>query len=113
MQEVEAICDRAIIIDKGKIIKDDLTENLHKISSAKETVIVEFNSKVTKGMLQTIDKVINAENIRGNTWEVVTEAGIDIRTDIFNYAVKQNLIVLSMKKEENSLEEVFQQLTKK
>ena len=84
MQEVEAICDRAIIIDKGKIIKDDLTENLHKISSAKETVIVEFNSKVTKGMLQTIDKVINAENIRGNTWEVVTEAGIDIRTDIFN-----------------------------
>jgi ABC-2 type transport system ATP-binding protein len=112
MQEVEAICGRVIIIDKGKIVKDDLTENIHKISLNKETITVEFKSKVTKGMLSTLEGVNNVNNIRGNIWEIETNAGIDIRPEIFQYAVKNNLVVLSMQKEEKTLEEVFQQLTK-
>ena len=65
MQEVEAVCGRVIIIDKGKIVKDDLTENIHKITSNKETIIVEFNDKVTQGMLSTIEGVVKVNNIRG------------------------------------------------
>ena len=112
MQEVEAVCGRVIIIDKGKIIKDDLTENFHKITSNKETIKVEFNTKVTKGMLSSIEGVKSVDNVKGNIWEIQTDAGIDIRTDVFNFAVKNNLIVISMQKEENTLEEVFQQLTR-
>ena len=112
MQEVEAVCGRVIIIDKGKIVKDDLTENIHKITSNKETITVEFNSKVTQGMLSSIEEVIKLNNKRGNVWEIETKSGIDIRTDIFNFAVKNNLAVISMQKEENSLEDVFQQLTR-
>ncbi len=112
MQEVEAVCGRVIIIDKGKIIKDDRTENLHKISINKETVIVEFNSKVTQGMLNSLDGIMKVNNVRGNIWEIETKAGIDIRTDIFHFAVKHDIAVISMQKEENTLEEVFQQLTK-
>jgi ABC-2 type transport system ATP-binding protein len=112
MQEVEAVCGRVIIIDKGKIIKDDRTENLHKISINKEIVTVEFNNKVTQGMLSSIDGIVKTNNIRGNIWEIETRAGKDIRTDIFNFAVKNNIAVISMQKEESTLEEVFQQLTK-
>lgn len=112
MQEVEAVCGRVVIIDKGKIVKDDLTENIHKITSNKETITVEFNTKVTQGMLSLIEGVVKADNIRGNIWEIETKSGIDIRTDIFNFAVKNNLVVISMQKEEKTLEEVFQQLTR-
>lgn len=112
MQEVEAVCGRVIIIDKGKIIKDDFTKNLHKISVNKETIIVEFNGKVTQGMLSSIEGITKLNNLRGNVWEIETKADKDIRTDIFNFAVKHNIAVISMQREENTLEEVFQQLTK-
>jgi ABC-2 type transport system ATP-binding protein len=112
MQEVEAVCGRVVIIDKGRIIKDDITANIHKIKSNKETVIVEFNFKVTEGMVMSIDGVMKVNNVRDNIWEIETKSGIDIRTDIFNFAVKNNIAVISMRKEEKTLEQVFQQLTK-
>lgn len=112
MQEVEAVCNRAIIINKGKIVIDDLTANLHKISENRNIITVEFNNTVALSTLKNIVGVSAVKNLKGNLWEIQTEGKLDLREDIFNFAVAQKLSVLSMQKEEKSLEEVFQQLTK-
>ncbi len=113
MQEVEAICGRVMIIDKGIIIADKVTNEIHKMTGNKQTIAVEFNVKADKKLLSTIEGVVNVKNIKDNIWEIVTDSAKDIREDIFKFAVKNNMAVLSMKIEENTLEEVFHQLTMK
>lgn len=113
MQEVEAVCDRAIIIDKGKIVADDSTKNLHQISSGKEIVIVEFNKEISESLIKGIEGVKSVKNLKENKWQIEATSNKDIREEIFQFAVSHKLSVLSMNKEEHSLEQVFQSLTKK
>ncbi|MCF8297153.1 MAG: gliding motility-associated ABC transporter ATP-binding subunit GldA [Saprospiraceae bacterium] len=113
MQEVEAICDRAIIIDKGKIVADDSTKNLHQISSGKDVVIVEFNKEISESLLKGIEGVKSVKNLKDNKWQIEASSKKDIREEIFQFAVQKKLSVLSMNKQEHSLEQVFQSLTKK
>jgi ABC-2 type transport system ATP-binding protein len=113
MQEVEAICDRAIIIDNGKIVADDLTSNLARISSKTQIINVEFNAPVKKQLLKSIQGIKEMKNLRDNIWLIESVTDKDIRPDIFKFAVENNLTVLSMSKEEKTLEEVFQELTRK
>jgi ABC-2 type transport system ATP-binding protein len=112
MQEVEAVCSRAIIINKGKIVADDLTENLHLLLTNKNIVTVEFDKLVTAALLKQIDGIVNAKNRKGNIWELQCDSKQDVRSDIFNFAVQNKLTVLSMNKEDSSMEDVFHQLTK-
>jgi ABC-2 type transport system ATP-binding protein len=111
MQEVEAMCNRAIIIDKGKIIADDTTQNLGDRALKSQFIQVEFDKKVEKQKLLLIKGVKKAENIKNNVWELQTLQNTDIRTDVFQFAVSNNLTVLSMQKLDQSLEKVFQNLT--
>lgn len=111
MQEVEAICDRAIIINKGDIIKDDLTANLHNLSSLKQIIIVEFGSKVSFDLLSKMDDAIIVNYINNNVWEIISDKIEDLRPMVFNFAVKNNLTIVSLQKKEHSIEDVFRQLT--
>jgi ABC-2 type transport system ATP-binding protein len=111
MQEVKAICDRTIIINKGKIVADDSTAVLQQSTTAGNIVLVEFDQATTAEKLQSITAVSNAEHIKSNFWRITAEGEQDIRSSIFQFAVQSNMAVLSMNKEEHSLEEVFQQLT--
>jgi len=113
MQEVEAICDRSIIINKGKIVADDFTKNLSKTYSGKEIISVEFNTDISENKLKEVEGIISLRKANINSWIIETESGKDIRSDIFEFAVKNNIKVLSMNKETKSIEEIFQQLTKK
>jgi ABC-2 type transport system ATP-binding protein len=112
MQEVEAVCSRAIIINKGKIVADDLTENLHLLLTNKNIITVEFDKQLTTALLKQINGIVNAKNRKGNIWELQSNTTEDLRSDIFNFAVQNKLTVLSMNKEDNSMEDVFHQLTK-
>jgi ABC-2 type transport system ATP-binding protein len=112
MQEVEAVCSRAIIINKGKIVADDLTENLHLLLVNKNIITVEFDNIVTAALLKQINGIVNAKNRKGNIWELQSNTKDDVRSNIFNFAVQNKLTVLSMNKEDNSMEDVFHQLTK-
>ena len=112
MQEVEAICDRIIIIDKGKIVADDETGHIKESKSgAKTTIIVEFNKPVTIDLLNRIKDMHKAEHHKDNTWLIQSIENKDIRENIFRFAVENGLSVLSMQKQEKSLEEVFKNLT--
>jgi ABC-2 type transport system ATP-binding protein len=111
MQEVEAICDRAIIISKGKIVADDTTGNLQNLKESEVVLIVEFNKQIAPEKLQTMEGIKSIEKLKANTWKILTSGGKDLREDIFKWAVSENLSVLSLQKKEHTLEQVFQELT--
>ncbi|HVA97866.1 MAG TPA: gliding motility-associated ABC transporter ATP-binding subunit GldA [Bacteroidia bacterium] len=111
MQEVEAVCDRVIIINKGKIVADKPTEQLQKTPESEQIITVEFDNKPAENSLQNIENVTNVTHLSGNIWQLSTHSAADIRPLIFQYAVKNNLTVLAMNKEERKLEDVFKELT--
>jgi len=114
MREVEVLCDRVIIINKGSIVSDKSIHELqHTINTKNYTVLVEFDKKVEKKLLLDLPHVKNVTKKEGETWELLVESEEDIRPQIFKFAVKHDVSVISLKKEEHSLEEVFQLLTKK
>jgi len=133
MQEVEAICDRAIIIHKGRIVADDKTENLRKIRSSKIIIKVEFDKPVDLESLRKIDGVRqiihpasgnypspnpsptregSQEQELPSCWHLESAPEIDIRPAVFQFAVANGLTVLSLQRDEQKLEKVFQELTK-
>ena len=111
MQEVEAVCNRAIIIDKGKIVADDSTDNLSLKTPGTQIIRVEFNKPVEVGLLRSIKGAFDVLKKSDAIFEIQSEKG-DIREEIFQFAVQNNLAVLSMQQDKQGLEEVFQQLTK-
>ena len=112
MQEVEAICDRVIIIDKGVIVADEEKSKIYsKIKRPNQIIQVEFDKDTLDSSLAEIANVSNIKRIQNNIWLIEAEGDEDIRPSIFNFAVKNNLTVLSLQKQESNLEEVFRDLT--
>lgn len=112
MQEVEAICDRVIIIDKGKIVADEKSASIRERSDeTDQTVIVEFDKEVTPGQLKKIEGVNEVKKTGQNIWLIQASTENDIRSKIFEYAVQNKLQVLSMQRKERKLEDVFRDLT--
>lgn len=111
MQEVEAICDRVIIIKKGSIVADDKAENL-QYENQHQVVYVEFEQNVSKNQLSKIPTVSKIEHVGGNSWLIETNTTTDLRKAIAQFAQQNNVLVLTMRQEERSLEEVFKALTK-
>ena len=89
MQEVEALCNRVIIIDKGNIVADDSPKNLSKTKRASTDYHVEFKEVISKKSLEGIKGILNAKNIGGNKWLLSSSSKIDLREDIFKFAVKK------------------------
>ncbi len=112
MQEVEALCNRVIIINKGKIVANDDTAVLQQNTGSSGTVIAEFDKEVAKHQLLKIAGVNDVQLVSGNTWTLTGKPGIDIRPEVFKFAVEHGLTVLSMNKSANTLENIFQQLTR-
>jgi len=112
MQEVEAVCDRVIIINHGEIVANDTTETLQK-NTTKQIITVEFDNEVSVLTLKGIAGVEDAILIEGKTWKIISDVEQDVRKALFNHAVKENISILTLQKEEKKLEDVFKALTKK
>lgn len=111
MQEVEAICDRIIIIDQGKIIAQEQTKDASKILDKDKFVIkIELDKKIDSNLFKKQSSILDFKNVDNNNWLI--ESKKDIRAELFELAVKENLKVLSMNLVEKSLEDVFQELTR-
>lgn len=112
MQEVEAICDRIIIIDKGQLVADEQAGNIQSQSSLEnQTVLLEFDRNPGKKILQKIPGVGTILQLKENKWLLQSQSKEDIRPYIFQFAIDQKLTVLSLTEQEKSLEDVFQELT--
>lgn len=110
MQEVEAICDRIVIINKGEIVANDKAGVL-QLDNLVQTVYVEFDNKVTRNQLKKIPGVGKIEEL-GAGWLIESDQEEDLRKSVASFANANNLLTLTLRKEEKSLEEVFKQLTK-
>ncbi len=110
MQEVEAICDRIIIINQGRIVADDRPDTIHqRVREDEMTFVVEFDTEVKEDLLLTIPEVDSVKSIGQGRWLITSRQ--DIRRLIFDFAVKQGIAVLSMDMKKKSLEQVFHDLT--
>lgn len=112
MQEVEAICDKVMIINAGVLVANDSKEELTRQNVKKsQTVVIEFDKSIEKELFHSIDGVVKVHGMKNFRWLIECEPGMDIRADLFQFAIKHDLTVLSLQKKENSLEEVFRELT--
>ena len=111
MQEVEAICDRVIIIKTGKIVADNTASEL-QYEEDHQVVFVEFEGSISKNQLLKIPGINKAEKVGENGWLVESKGNVDLRKVIAQFAQQNNSLVLTLRKEERTLEEVFKSLTK-
>jgi ABC-2 type transport system ATP-binding protein len=111
MQEVEAICDRVIIINNGKIVTDKKLDNL--ISANKEQVIeVEFDLKVTEETIAKIPHLKAYKNTQGLVWELTFLSETDMRPAVFDFAHDNGLKTLQLNQKNKNLETLFREITK-
>jgi ABC-2 type transport system ATP-binding protein len=110
MQEVEAICDRVIIIKNGRLVANETAKNLQSDTET-QVVYVEFDGSITKNQLRKIAGVKKVEVVGESCFILETSLDIDARKTIAEYAQKENLLILTLRKEEKSLEAVFKSLT--
>ena len=113
MQEVEAVCDRVIIINKGKIVADGLSGELGREKNSGYSISVEFDKDISRGALSQIEGVKRVDKIGENSWELFTDSKEDIRPAVFRFAVNQQLTVLTISRNEKNLETVFRDVTRK
>ena len=112
MQEVQALCDRVMIINKGEIVANDTMESLQNRISGENVVTVEFLQAVDKALLMKIKNITKVTPLTKTTFSLSSSLKNDIRADVFNFAVEQKLVILEMRKEVYSVADVFQELTK-
>lgn len=111
MQEVEAICDRVIIINNGKIAADKKLENL--ITEATEQVIeVEFDKKVAEQVIAKIENISSYKNTNEMIWELTFKTDKDMRPIVFDFANSNGLKTLQLNQKNKNLETVFREMTK-
>ncbi|MDX1651170.1 MAG: gliding motility-associated ABC transporter ATP-binding subunit GldA [Brumimicrobium sp.] len=110
MQEVEAICDRIIIIKNGVLVANETATELQRNKNA-QVIYVEFDGNISRNQLAKIKNVRKVEEIQQNSFLLETNPDIDARKMIAEYAQKEGLLILTLRKEEKSLEEVFKSLT--
>ncbi|MBU1369164.1 MAG: ATP-binding cassette domain-containing protein, partial [Bacteroidetes bacterium] len=111
MQEVEAICDRAIIINKGKIVADDSTQNL-KQKPKSNVLVVRFEEIVQANQLMAIKGVKGIKELSGQHWLIEYSEKENVRKNLMQWAMKNDLNIQSMQQQAMTMEEAFQGLTK-
>jgi ABC-2 type transport system ATP-binding protein len=113
MQEVEAVCSRVIIVNKGKLVADGSIGQLKAGQFAqKQTVLVEFDQSPRPEALRKISGLCKAEALNPTTYLVESDPSTDLRPALFQFAVSNKLVLLTLKEQQQSLENVFQDLTR-
>ncbi|WP_187263644.1 gliding motility-associated ABC transporter ATP-binding subunit GldA [Pontibacter beigongshangensis] len=113
MQEVTAICDRVVIINRGKLVADSDVATLQAGSRNEKITLVEFEQPISTNLLQSIPGVLQVSPAQQpHTYRVTSRKDADIRSAVFRIASEQNWPLVGLRQEENSLEKIFQQLTR-
>jgi ABC-2 type transport system ATP-binding protein len=111
LQEVESICDRVVIINKGTIVADDTLSNLRLSNKAYHTVIVQFAENIDINILAAIEGVQKAEAEKAFLFKLQTLNPENVKKHLLKISIQNNLNILSLQSESKSLEEVFRNLT--
>jgi ABC-2 type transport system ATP-binding protein len=109
MQEVEAMCDRVIIINKGEVVADKYLKDLRE--GQEQVIIVEFDYRVEDAFLQRLPKVNNVKNVHDFIYEITFSTKEDMRSHVFDFAHDNELKILQLNQKNASLESLFRELT--
>ena len=112
MQEVEALCDRVIVINKGKIVVDDKLSVL-KSGNETTTVRVQFNEEIDLEMIKKLPKLIKIDRFDGKNWEIQAENAENLSKELMSFALQHNLNIVSLHTQTRRLEDIFSELTGK
>jgi ABC-2 type transport system ATP-binding protein len=109
MQEVEAVCDRVILIHKGKIVAD---KNLQELkSNEQQEIIVEFDFKIEQQFINKLPNLVSAKNVYDTTWMLTFNNSEDMRPKVFDFAQENGLKTLKLDTRTQGLENLFKELT--
>jgi ABC-2 type transport system ATP-binding protein len=111
MQEVQALCDRVIVINKGEIVADDRLENILSTPGSGMVIVAQFEKAINAGQLKLLPGVQDVVEQEGFKYKVISNGTSDPRPEIFRFAADNNLSLIGLKQEEGSLENVFRDLT--
>ncbi|HYG21086.1 MAG TPA: gliding motility-associated ABC transporter ATP-binding subunit GldA [Ohtaekwangia sp.] len=111
MQEVEALCDRVIVINKGQIVADDTLSNLLRKTSGGQILVIEFEREIAIENLAIIPGVLGVQHEGQGTYRLRASPTTDIRPALFRMAADKHLALVGLRQEESSLESVFHDLT--
>jgi ABC-2 type transport system ATP-binding protein len=111
MQEVEAICDRVIIINKGNIVADDQLSNLQKLNGTQQQVRVEFKENINVAWLEDLKEVNNINQVQPSLFIIQCTNSEAIKKQLLQMSIEKNLNIVSLQSEEQSLENVFRAFT--
>lgn len=111
MQEVQALCDRVIIINKGKIVADDSIEMLQQFQQNEMLLHVEFNQEVEADQLLAINGVRRIKNYDSLNYELICDKDTSVKEAVFKFCVEHKVVLLGMRQDQYSIEDVFTKLT--
>ncbi len=111
LQEVEALCDRVIIIHKGELVADDKLSGLQKTNLNRQVVSVQFSEPVAKELLEQLRDVASLETLQTSTYSIQTSNPESVRKQLLELALRHNLNIVSLQSENSRLEDVFRNLT--
>jgi ABC-2 type transport system ATP-binding protein len=111
LQEVEAICDRVIIVNKGKLVANDSLQSLRNQSAQNNTISVQFKETIDPALLKGITGIQSVKQLNANEWELVSTNSNDTKRLLLELSLQHNLNIVSLQSGGQSLEEVFKQLT--
>jgi len=111
LQEVQAICDRVIIINKGNIVADDTLSNLQKGNTSQHIILIKFKEIVAISTLQQLTQTTHIEQAADGIFKIHTADAEGVRKQLIGLSLNNNLNIVSLQSESNSLEDIFRNLT--
>lgn len=111
MQEVQALCERVVVINRGEIVANDRLSNLLSQNRVSSSLVVEFEAPIEVAQLEKLTGVSGIVPLTNNRYRIQVDPGVDMRPEIFRFAADHNLSLIGLKQEENSLENIFRELT--
>ena len=109
LQEVEAVCDRVLIVKKGKIVADEKLQTLKDKQA--QIIEVAFDFQIEKRFFKEIPNLENANNLFDTTWELTFSTKEDMRSEVFDFALKNGLKIVQLNTKNKNLESLFQEIT--
>ena len=113
MQEVQAICDKVVIINNGKLVANDSIDKLQVTSTKSQSVLIELKQALPEKLLKNNPKIHAIKSLGDKKYRIIGDKKIDLRELVFNFAVENKITLLQLNLEKTSVEDVFQELTKK
>ena len=111
LQEVEALCDRVIIINKGKLVADDTLSNLRQNNREQHEVLVSFQEPVDIELLKSLRDVTTVNKPQKTNYTLETTNPDSVRKQLLELSLQHNLNIVSLRSESHSLEDIFRDLT--